>query len=133
MLVTPARLVAAKLGFAAVLALALAGAARAEDARTGTFTGDSGHATSGTVTVERDGDRTFVVLGEDFSLDGAPAPTLGFAKGGEFDLATEFAALGALTGRQVYEVPPDIDVSDHDTFVVWCTDFAVPLGHATLN
>lgn len=123
----------ARLAAAASLALAIAAPALAEDARSGAFSGDSGHVTTGTVTVEQDGERTLLVLGEDFSLDGAPAPTLGFARGGEFDLATEFAELEALTGRQVYEVPAGLDVSEHDAVVVWCTDFAVPLGTASLN
>lgn len=129
---TPTRLVLAKLGVAAALALAIAAPALADDARTGRFAGASGHETLGTVTVEERDGRTVVVLGGDFSLDGAPAPTLGFARDGELDLATEFAGLDPLTGRQVYEVPAGLDVSDHGAFVVWCTD-AVPLGSAALN
>lgn len=133
MTLTATHLVLAKLGLAAALGLVLAGPVLAEGARTGALTGASGHVTTGTVTIERDGNRTLVVLGADFSLDGAPAPTLGFARDGEFDPATEFAELRSLTGEQVYELPAGLDVSDHDAFVVWCTDFAVPLGSASLN
>ena len=133
MTVTPFRLVLAKLGATAILAPALAGSALAQDARSGQLSGESGHVTTGTVAIQRDGDRTLVVLGDDFSLDGAPDPTLGFAEGGAFDLATEFSDLHSLTGGQTYELPSGVDVSEHDTFVVWCSEFAVPLGSAPLN
>lgn len=82
MTITPFRIVVAKLGLAAALTVAVVGVALAQDVRSGTLTGESDHVTTGTVTVERDGERTIVTLGDNFSLDGAPDPTLGFSKGG---------------------------------------------------
>ena len=96
--------------------------------RSGTLVGQSDHVTTGRVTIERDGDRTIVVLHGDFSLDGAPSPTLGFSRNGRFDVATEFAPLKSLEGEQRYEVPRGIAVSTYDAFTVWCSKFAVPLG-----
>lgn len=101
--------------------------------RSGTFSGQSGHEMSGRVTIEREGERTFVVLHDDFLLDGAPAPTLGFSNDGVFDQETEFAELASFTGAQRYEVPGSIQTSDYDTFTVWCADFSVPLGSAPLD
>ena len=101
--------------------------------KSGTFVGQSKHVTTGSVRIERDGDRTLVILGADFSLDGAPAPTLGFTKNGTFDKATEFAKLKALTGKQFYEISDKIDVSAYDTCTVWCAKFSVPLGSAALK
>ena len=105
----------------------------AEVLKSGTFFGQSDHITSGKVTIEKDGDRTIVVLHEDFSLDGAPAPTLGFTKEGKFDVKTEFAKLKSLKGEQRYEVPSGILVSAYDAFTVWCSKFSVPLGTAKLK
>lgn len=108
-------------------------ATAAEVLRTGTFVGQSKHITTGTVTIEKDGDRILVVLGPDFSLDGAPAPTLGFSNGSKFAGKTEFAKLKTLKGRQVYELPKGIMQSAYDTFTVWCSKFSVPLGSAKLS
>lgn len=99
----------------------------------GTFVGQSKHVTTGGVSIEKDGDRTFVVLHNDFSLDGAPAPTLGFSNAGTFDKATEFAKLKSLKGKQRYELPRGIVLSAYDAFTVWCSKFSVPLGTAKLG
>ena len=88
---------------------------------------------TGQVTIEREGDKVFVILGSDFSLDGAPAPTLGFGNGEKFDTKTEFTKLKKLNGRQVYELPKSIALSAYDTFTVWCSKFGVPLGSAKLS
>ncbi|MEM6678005.1 MAG: DM13 domain-containing protein [Pseudomonadota bacterium] len=112
---------------------ALSPAAAAGVGDTGQLYGQSDHVTVGTVSiVEEDGAR-YVVLGDDFSLDGAPAPTLGFSVDGEFVEASEFAKLGSITGAQRYEIPAALDISDFDAFVVWCSQFSVPLGSADLN
>lgn len=99
----------------------------------GTFVGASNHITTGTVAiVESDGGYE-VVLGEDFSLDGAPDPKLGFGTDGQYDDSTTFAILENLTGSQTYELPASIDPSAHNEFYIWCEKFAVPLGVAKLN
>lgn len=105
----------------------------AEVIRSGTFVGQSDHVTTGTVTIEEDGDRIIVTLHEDFSLDGAPAPTLGFSNAGKFDKSTEFAKLESLTGEQRYVVPKGVIASAYDAFTIWCSQFSVPLGTADLG
>ena len=98
----------------------------------GVFEGRSEHITTGGVSIMRDGDKVFVVLGEDFSLDGAPSPVLGFGNG-EYDESSEFSVLNKITGRQVYELPATIDAAAYSEVYVWCKDFSVPLGVASLN
>ncbi len=118
----------------------VAAAASVDEARTqnaalmasGTFEGRSDHVTTGGVSIRKDGDNYFVVLEEDFSLDGAPAPTLGFGDG-EFDAATEFSSLKSNTGYQTYELPASIDPASYSEFYVYCADFSVPLGVAALT
>lgn len=115
------------------VSLTMSVGAGAETVRSGQITGQSDHVMTGTISIEHEGDKTFVVLSEDFSLDGAPDPKLGFGKNGAFDTDTIFAKLEALTGAQRYEVPSSVDVADYDTFTVWCEQFSVPLGSAELE
>jgi len=102
----------------------------AEIGSTGTFVGQSEHVTTGTASIEKDGDRVLLVLGKDFSLDGAPEPTIGFSKDGKFDLKTEFTQLKSNHGHQVYEIPASVDIASYDAVTVWCSKFSVPLGTA---
>ena len=104
-----------------------------EIVRSGTFYGQSDHVVTGKVTIEKDGDKTYVVLGPGFTLDGATAPTLGFGNGEKFDVKTEFTKLKSHSGAQRYEVPKNILVSAYDTFTVWCSKFSIPLGSAKLS
>ena len=100
---------------------------------TGQFQGDNGHVTTGKVTIKKDGNDTIVILGENFSLDGAPNPSLGFSKGGKFDVATDFSPLKSNTGHQIYKLPASINLENYDEIVVWCADFTVSLGSAKLH
>jgi len=124
-----------------ILAIALAGvislAAAAAEAGTlasGTFVGASDHITTGAVEVIKndDGSHT-VVLGDDFSLDGAPDPRVGFGKDGTYDLATGMGLLQSLNGKQTYTVPAGVDPADYNEIYIWCLKFNVPLGVAAIN
>ena len=99
---------------------------------TGTFEGRSDHITTGGVSLKKDGDQYYLILEEDFSLDGAPAPTLGFGNG-EFVKASEFSALRKHTGMQSYKLPDDFDPSKYTEVYLWCSEFSVPLGVASLS
>ena len=50
----------------------------------GAFEGRSNHETTGSVKVIKEGDRTFVELGDDFMLDGGPDPRVAFGKDGVY-------------------------------------------------
>jgi len=99
----------------------------------GVFKGLSNHVTTGGVSIINTGNGHIVVLENNFSLDGAPAPTLGFGKNGKFDTTTEFTKLSSITGAQVYQIPASINPADFTEFYIWCADFSVPLGVATLK
>ena len=114
--------------------LSFSGATFAKDSiLSGTFSGANGHVTTGMVTIEKSGGKTLVVLASNFSLDGAPEPTIGFSKAGKFDKATEFASLKANKGKQTYELPANINPSDYDRIHIWCAKFSVSLGSAKLK
>ncbi|TFG89251.1 MAG: twin-arginine translocation pathway signal protein [Hyphomicrobiales bacterium] len=99
----------------------------------GTFAGASGHATAGHVQVINTGSGWEVHLKDDFSLDGAPDPRVGFGSSGKFADATDFEPLRSLTGTQVYKVPATLDPTAFDEVYIWCRRYSVPLGVAKLT
>ncbi len=101
--------------------------------KSGTFEGRSDHITTGGVSIVKTASGYVAVLENDFSLDGAPAPTLGFGNSSKFDKKTEFTKLNAKDGLQVYAIPANIDPGKFNEFYVWCADFSVPLGVAALK
>ncbi len=108
--------------------------AKAEEVlKQGTFSGKSGHKTSGSVSIVKTDTGIEVRLGGTFKLDGAPAPYLGFGKSGKYDKKSEFSKLNSKTGAQVYKLPGTIDVTTFNEIYVWCRPFNVPLGVAKLN
>ena len=107
--------------------------AESEVLSSGTFTGASDHITTGNTSIIETPAGRLVVFAEDFSLDGAPDPKVGFGKDGEFDSATTLAPLQSLTGAQVYTVPDSVDVGAYNEVYVWCERFSVPLGVAQLD
>ena len=84
------------------------------------------------MSVRKTSSGTVVVLAPDFSFDGAPDPKLGFGKNG-YDASTQFSALRSNSGEQSYEIPASVDPEDYTEVWVWCEQYAVPLGVATLK
>lgn len=124
-----------------IVAISLAGfisfsaiAAEAGTVASGSFVGASDHITTGGVDVIKndDGSHT-VILGADFSLDGAPDPRVGFGKDGAYDASTGMGLLTSLTGEQSFTVPAGVDPADFNEIYIWCLKFNVPLGVAALN
>lgn len=115
------------------MVIMLAGSAVAGETLTGSFSGLSGHATSGDVALVKSAGGWVIRMKDNFSFDGAPAPSLGFGRDGEFDSDTNFISLDRLTGAQSYPVPDDIDPTGYDEIYVWCADYAVALGVAKLK
>ncbi|WP_299553050.1 DM13 domain-containing protein [uncultured Tateyamaria sp.] len=117
-----------------IVACFVAPPASAETVSAGTFTGASDHVTTGGVEVIKNADGSHtIVLGDDFSLDGAPDPRVGLGKDGDFNDDTDSGVLGNLTGTQSFVVPAGIDVSEFNEVYIWCKKFSVPLGVAKLN
>ncbi len=117
---------------AAVLAAPVAASAQDQVLASGEFRGKSGHAASGGVRVVKTGSGIAVVLDPDFKFDGAPDPKLGFGKNG-YVKAAQFSALKSNSGKQTYEIPAAIDPADYTAVWVWCEQYSVPLGVATLK
>jgi len=98
----------------------------------GAFTGKSGHATSGGVSVVKTETGVRVVLARDFKFDGAPDPKLGFGKDG-YVKASQFSVLKSNDGAQTYDIPTTLDPADYNEVWVWCEQYSVPLGVANLE
>ena len=99
----------------------------------GQFSGRSGHKVSGTVQIIQTETGYRVQFQNNFRLDGAPGPYLGFGNGGKYSRSTEFSKLRKIRGSQSYKIPSKIDVSKFDTFIIWCKPYKVPLAVATLR
>ena len=99
----------------------------------GEFVGESGHVTTGNVSLEKTDKGIVVVLAENFSFDGAPAPVVGLGKNGEYDDATELGALKSDNGTQRYLIPNSVNISKYNEVYIWCVDFSVSLGVAELK
>ena len=113
---------------------ALAGPASAQDVlRSGKIEGASGHTTTGTVSIVRDGGATKIVFSDDYTLDNAPDPYVAFGSASAFAKGTDFAKMSSTSGGQTYKVPDDLDPSEYEAVWLWCKRFGVPLGYATLN
>ncbi len=99
-------------------------------AASGTFSGANDHITTGQVEVVKTDAGWNIVLGDDFSLDGAPQPSVAIGKNGEFQL--DIAPLESITGEQTYVLPASVKLSDFDEIFIWCGEFNVSLGSAKL-
>jgi hypothetical protein len=99
----------------------------------GSFEGRSDHVTSGGVTVVKTASGYALELDASFYLDGAPDPVIGFGNDGRYDTASQFTELNKKRGQQRYDLPADFVPSQYSEVYVWCEQFAVPLGVATLN
>jgi hypothetical protein len=93
----------------------------------------------GTALVLNDGSEQRFLRFENFSTDNGPDLNVylvnsdAMADQGTFD--DDFVDLGELKGNigdQNYEIPPDVDLSVHDTVVVWCVRFSTGFTAADL-
>lgn len=102
-------------------------------AKSGHFEGRSDHITTGGVSIVKTSSGYLVLLEGDFSLDGAPDPTIGFGNGGDYDKSSEFTQLANIAGQQAYAIPASVDPSKFSEIYIWCAKFSVPLGVASLK
>lgn len=105
----------------------------AEKVKAGEFTGASDHITTGQVSVVKTSDGYAVVLGSDFSLDGAPDPKVGFGSNGKYEPKAKLGELVSNNGAQTYIIPTSVDFKKYNEVYIWCEKFNVPLGVAKIK
>jgi len=99
----------------------------------GSFEGRSKHVTSGEVSIVKTASGYDLVLADNFFLDGAPDPVIGFGDGDKFDTSTIFTKLNKKEGRQTYTLPDGFTPGTNSQVFIWCEKFSVPLGIATIS
>jgi hypothetical protein len=100
----------------------------------GQFTGEDGHAGSGTATVveEASGERTLTFT--DFEVDpGAQVEVWLTQDASSFEERVELGGLKGNVGDQQYELPGGADLTRYDTVVLYCTPFTVRIAVAPLS
>ncbi|MEM7600321.1 MAG: DM13 domain-containing protein [Verrucomicrobiota bacterium] len=99
----------------------------------GTFVGKSDHVTKGAASIQKNAEGNYVVvLGKDFSLDGAPDPKVGLGNDG-YQREARLGKLEKKKGEQVYMIPANLNPFDFNEIWIWCERFSVPLGVAALQ
>ncbi len=108
--------------------------------RSGTFR-PAEHPTQGKVTILREGDRRYLVLGDDFNTDAGPdlfvvlhrsdklSATSKFAEGDYLSLAP----LRQTSGGQRYAIPDAANLEDYAAVAIWCRQFNATFGFAPLS
>ena len=101
----------------------------------GAFTGHA-HPTNGVARIVEAGNGRVLTL---TSFETDPGPDLyvyvssGQTSGDDVDGSTQLARLKGNIGNQQYELPPDLDLADGATVVIWCRSFTVSFGAAQLS
>jgi len=103
--------------------------------------GPRSHPGEGVAKVLNDGSEQRFLRFEEFATDNGPDLNVYLttadadADAGDFGASGEFVDLGDLKGNigeQNYEIPPDVDLEQFDTVVVWCVRFGVAFTAADL-
>ena len=103
----------------------------------GTFVDGSGHETSGGARiVEEDGQR-YLEFDESFSSDAGPDLVVLLHEEAvpESYSGDNYVNLGQIqrtVGPQRYAIPADVDIQAFQSAVIWCREFNVTFGYATL-
>ena len=106
----------------------------------GTF-GPRSHPGEGVAKVLNDGTEQRFLRFEDFATDNGPDLNVYLttadadADAGDFGASGQFVDLGDLKGNigeQNYEIPPEVDLEQFDTVVIWCVRFGVAFAAADL-
>ena len=117
----------------ALIALWFTQPAAAEPLGAGLFSGASGHATSGRVTVTKQNGQYVIDLGDDFSFDGAPDPYVSLGSGNKPIEGGLGAELGSNKGAQRYVISATAALDGATQVIIWCKKYAVPLGVAAIQ
>jgi hypothetical protein len=113
--------------------------AKATELVAGSFvTVEQDHPTTGSAHIIEENGQRYLELSEGFSTATGPAVYVTLHKDSsvgvnldEGDYVT-LAPLQSFSGAQRYAISDDIDVSDFNSVVIWCEEFNVTFGYASL-
>ncbi|MEO9514862.1 MAG: DM13 domain-containing protein [Paracoccaceae bacterium] len=125
------------LATAATVALGVTPSLAGSKGRTGSLSGRKGYKVSGTVSVEKDGGKTTVVLKDDYVFDPSKNPPdikIGFGNGESYAKGSKIHdALTVKKGAATFEVPASIDTDKYNELYIYCEQFTVILAVAPLS
>ncbi|MEP5382263.1 MAG: DM13 domain-containing protein [Shimia thalassica] len=109
----------------------------AAEKRKGSLSGRQGYKVSGSVQVKKHGDKTVVILGDDYLFDPAKNPPdikIGFGNGEKYAKGSKIHdELTVKKGSATFEVPASIDTSKYSELYIYCEQFTVILAVAPLK
>ena len=100
----------------------------------GMFAGAHDHTVSGAFSIVTKDGKQVLMLGDDFTLDGAPDPYI-VLSGNEMGSGAGTLNLGRLKtkrGPVAFSLPAGTDLSKYTRVLVWCKKYNVTLGQAEL-
>ncbi|MEL7070783.1 MAG: DM13 domain-containing protein [Cyanobacteria bacterium J06581_3] len=101
------------------------------------FVGADGHSTSGGVQIVEENGQRYLELDSSFRTDSGPDLFVLLhrdAVPGSYN-SDDYVNLGrvqSFNGAQRYAIPADVDLSAFQSAVIWCQDFDVTFGYATI-
>ena len=105
--------------------------------RAGQLSGRKGYKVSGTISVEKDGDTTKVVLKDDYVFDPSKNPPdikIGFGNGETYAKGSKIhEKLTVKKGAATFTVPASIDTDKYSEIYIYCEQFTVILAAAKLS
>ena len=99
----------------------------------GAFAGLSGHVIKGLVSVTRADGKITVTLDAGFSLDNAPDAYVALGKDTKPLAGGVLAKLKSKTGAQSYSIAASVPLEGATQVLIWCKQYAVPLGVADIR
>lgn len=95
--------------------------------------------TDGSLSLEKEGDKFFVVFGDDFSTPNGPDLVVYLTANSkpttrqDIQSGVLLSPLKSIVGKQVYEVPSEIDISQYNSVSIHCRAFNAPWSFAPLT
>ncbi len=92
--------------------------------------------TSGTATLEQKEGQSFIVFQDDFETPNGPDLVVYLTKNtaptqrNDIRAGVQLGKLKSITGKQVYAIPPGIDVAEFNSVSIHCRAFNVPWSYA---
>jgi hypothetical protein len=100
--------------------------------KSGNFTSNA-HPTSGTVKLVKINNDSFRLVFENFSTDNGPDLKVWISSSTNPTSYITIGDLTAINGNFSYEADPDYNYTINNKVLIWCEDFSVLFGHATLE
>ncbi len=100
--------------------------------KTGSFTTNSKN-TSGTIKVVQNANNSKSLVFENFATGSGPDVRVWLSTNTSGSAYVEIGALKATSGNFSYDLATGVDFTTNNKVLIWCEDFNVLFGHATLQ